>query len=567
MCHYETNIWSEPTKSDQLDINTAAVATTITAGIGYSSLEEICTGMNISCMSEKTYIKYRENIIDDYEKTAMQNMKKAAEEEKQLALEKNETINGIPYITVVSDGSWMKRSYGSNYDSPCGVGAIIGYNTKKILFVGIRNKYCAICDVAERKSCEPKAHKCYKNFDSNASSTRMESDAIVEGFKNSLEMHGLIYKTVVADGDSNVYQSIKNNNPYREQMIMVQKIECTNHLLRNLCNKLKKVAETTQPKTHRKRGFIEVRNVVKNNILTIRKEIMQVASERRKEMQPQHYKAAELRKDILNIPSHVFGEHKRCKERGRKCEDDRKTNKNYVPFIKLHGLYPKIESAIMYIAAYSDSLLLNLTNNPAESFNSIVCKEIGGKRIHFGKRGSYNARILGSVVQYNTQQVLTEIYKGIDKTVPSIVEKLEKRRQIKVARTREFRQIEGRQKKLKRESGPDRHYGPQSQKPDLPDHIFEQLRQNHIEKLFENGKNWKQIERETTDQSESEQWVSLRREMLTASNFGVVCRMRPTTSCAITVKNILYPALIDTVAMKYGRDQEEIARKELAKIE
>jgi len=136
-------------------------------------------------------------------------------------------------------------------------------------------------------------------------------------------------------------------------------------------------------------------------------------------MQPQHYKAAELRKDILNIPSHVFDEHKRCKERGCKCEDDRKTNKNYVSFIKLHGLYPKIESAIMYIAAYSDSLLLNLTNNPAESFNWIVCKEIGGKRIHFGKRGSCNARILGSVVQYNTQQVLTEIRK--DKIVPSFL--------------------------------------------------------------------------------------------------------------------------------------------------
>jgi len=40
--------------------------------------------------------------------------------------------------------------------------------------------------------------------------------------------------------------------------------------------------------------------------------------------------------------------------------------------------------------------------------------------------------------------------------------------------------------------------------------------------------------------------------------------MRPTTSCAITVKNISYPVLIDTVAMKYGRDQEEVARKELA---
>lgn len=230
----------------------------------------------------------------------------------------------------------------------------------------------------------------------------------------------------------------------------------------------------------------------------------------------------------------------------------------------MHGLYPKIESAVTYLAAYSDSLLLNLTNNPAESFNSIICKEIGGKRINFGKRGSYNARIAGAVLQYNTQQVLTEMHQGMNKIVPANAEKLEKRRQIKVARTRESRQIDGKPKKFKREPGTDRHYGPHSQKPDLPDDVFEQLRQNHVEKLFENGKNWKQIERETTDQSESELWLSLRRDMLTASNFGIVCRMRSTTSCATTVKNILYPPSIDTAAMKYGRDREEVARKELA---
>lgn len=93
--------------------------------------------------------------------------------------------------------------------------------------------------------------------------------------------------------------------------------------------------------------------------------------------------------------------------------------------------------------------------------------------------------------------------------------------------------------------------------------MFEQLRQNHLKK-FENGKNWKNIERDTRDQSDSELWLSLRCEMLTASNFGVVCRIRPTTSCATMVKNILYPPSIDTAAMKYGRDQEEVARKELA---
>ncbi|KMR04828.1 heterogeneous nuclear ribonucleoprotein l-like protein [Lasius niger] len=181
MCNYEANIWSEPTQPETLDVNTAAVAGTVTMGIGYAQLEELCAAINVPCMSEPTYVKYRENLIDDFNKTAMENMKMAGEVEKQLALERNDVINGIPYITVVADGSWMKRSYGNAYNSLSGIGAIIGYHTKKILFVGVRNKFCAICDVAERIGIEPKAHKCYKNFDRNASSTSMESDVIMHG--------------------------------------------------------------------------------------------------------------------------------------------------------------------------------------------------------------------------------------------------------------------------------------------------------------------------------------------------------------------------------------------------
>jgi len=45
-------------------------------------------------------------------------------------------------------------------------------------------------------------------------------------------------------------------------------------------------------------------------------------------------------------------------------------------------------------------------------------------------------------------------------------------------------------KKLKRESETDCYYSPQSQKPDLPDDVFEQFRQKYIEKkLSENRKN------------------------------------------------------------------------------
>jgi len=173
-------------------------------------------------------------------------MKEAGELERQLAIERNEIKNGIAHITVVADGSWSKRSYGKKYYSLSGVGAILGYRTGQVLFIGICNKYCAICDLSERQNCEPKAHKCYKNFDRKESSTRMESDALACGFKCSIEMHNLIYKTLIADGDSNVYHSIKNNNPYREQKVMVNKIECSNHLLRNMCNKLQAVASMSQ---------------------------------------------------------------------------------------------------------------------------------------------------------------------------------------------------------------------------------------------------------------------------------------------------------------------------------
>lgn len=563
MCNYETNIWSEPEKSDTLDINTAAAAGTITIGIGYYQLQELHAAMNIPCMSEVTYIKYRDNVVDDFEKTAIENMKLAGEAEKQLALERNETINGIPYITVVADGSWMKRSYGTTYDSLSGVGAIIGFRTKKVLFIGIRNKFCTICNMAEQNSVEPRVHKCYKNFGSNRSSTSMESDAIVEGFKSSLEMHGLIYRSFVGDGDSNVYQSIIDNAPYREHMVTVKKIECSNHLLRNLCRKLKIVAETTQPKTQRKRGIVQLRKIVKDNIVPIREEVKNAAAVRREENHSDvRHKARELQKDILNIPSHVFGEHKQCKERGLMCTENRdETEKNYVPFLKLHGLYQKVENAIMFLSGYSDSLLLNLSTNAVESFNSVICKLIGGKRIDYSKRGSYNARVSGAVVQFNTQQVLTELHGAVCNSVPTVIENLEKQRQIKVARNRESRSTKE-TKKFK--SGTDRYYGPQSQKPDLPDEVLEELRKSQLNKLFDNGKNWKQIECDTRGQSECELWQLLRREMLTASNFGTVCRLRLTTSCAATVKNIIYPPSIDTAAMKYGREKEEIARKELA---
>ena len=64
---------------------------------------------------------------------------------------------------------------------------------------------------------------------------------------------------------------------------------------------------------HRNHDFEKLRNVVKNNILKIRNKIVQLNECRRKKKQPRL--ATELREDIVNISSHIFGKHKWCKKR------------------------------------------------------------------------------------------------------------------------------------------------------------------------------------------------------------------------------------------------------------
>lgn len=451
------------------------------------------------------------------------------------------------------------------FDSLSGVGIIVGLQTGKVLFAGVRNKFCALCNAADRKGIEPSKHKCYKNFDRNASSTKMESDAIAEGFTKSIEMHGLIFRTMSGDNDSNVYKTICDNKPYQDHHVIVQKIECSNHLLRNMCNKLKTVSETVQPKGSRSREFIASRKVIETKILNIRREIVKAAGKRREENLPEHGKSAQLKKDILIITNHVFGEHKDCYGQGFDCGEGH-SDKNYVPELKLHGLYQKVENIMQQMSNYADSLLLNLTNNPAEWVNSFICKAVGGKRVNFCARGSNNARIAAAVVQHNSQQVVTEMHKNVGRTVPPIVACVEKRRQVKVAQNKELRALNGRANNHRFHLGTDKHYGPQSEKPDLSVEDFERLRKHKLEKLNENARNWEEIELKTRSQNDSEYWKTLRQEMLTSSHFGAVCRMRSSTSCAGNVKNILFPPPIDTLAMRYGRENEGTAREELSKI-
>jgi hypothetical protein len=520
-------------------------------------------------MSRKFYKVCHDEVAQGFEDAAELAMQKAGRLEREAATARGDVVNGLPFITVVADGSWMKRSYRTGkYDSPSGVGVIVGYHTGKVLFIGVRNKYCVICARASNKGEEPREHVCFKNWDSNKSSTSMESDAILEGFKCSVEVHGLVYKHLIADGDSSVFQKIKDCHPYDDVNVVVKKIECRNHLYRNVCNKVKAVAAT--------KGRIgAIRKVIEGSTLRFRTAVAKAVKHRQAQDVTEAVKRAELRKDILNIPSHIFGEHKECANRGYFCDGHRKVGEiNHVPELVQRGLYEKLMDVVTQLTPHVESLLFDVDSNSVEQYNSIISKLIGGKRINFAQTNSYQARCAGAVVSYNLHAPLSRLSQVMEKTPNAVAKNVEsKRRRRNLLRAERIRAEKERQqasgeppaRKAKRATPAtaDQDYGPTAQRPDMDPEVYTAQMEQHLKRLEEWRQEREAIERATLQQAESERWMLMRRKLLTASNFGRVCKMRPTTHSANTVKSLVYPRDLQLPALQYGRENEPKARRQI----
>lgn len=63
-------------------------------------------------------------LVQAWEQYLTEQIKKYGVEEKKIAEENGQYCNGVPYITVVGDGGWGKRTYGHGYNSSTGVVSI-----------------------------------------------------------------------------------------------------------------------------------------------------------------------------------------------------------------------------------------------------------------------------------------------------------------------------------------------------------------------------------------------------------------------------------------------------------
>ena len=285
-----------PTGYRRWECNLAAVWGQMSTGGGHSNLEGNMSVLGIPVMAKKNFIQTERCIGEWWKQQLQESMKEAGREEKALAEENGEFHQGVPAITVIVDGGWSKRSHRHSYNAKSGVAIIIGKRTRKLLYIGVRNKFCSSCS----KGISEDKHTCFKNWDE--SSSQMEADIILEGFKQAEEVHGLRYIRFIGDGDSSVHSTLVVGVPVWGKDI--QKMECANHCCKCYRSSLEKLVQSHSE--YRGKGGLTQK---------MRKRLTCAArcAIRMRSKESDKSKAIRLlAEDLKNGPFHCFGQHDKC---------------------------------------------------------------------------------------------------------------------------------------------------------------------------------------------------------------------------------------------------------------
>jgi len=430
-------------------INDDALEAAISIGIGFYNSEEFFNTLDIPFLTKKTYSKMQKKSDKIWDEVAALKMAEAAQEEADYAKSIGDVDkDGVPLITVVADGCWSKRSYRTNYNAASGAAAIIGNRFGKVLYLGVKNKFCLACSRGITKE-----HACAKNF--SGPSTSMESAILVEGFRSSESMYGVRYNKLIADGDSSTYNKLLEARPYHS--LTVEKIECRNHLLRNFCNKLKALSIDT-------RFPIAARKLISKNILRFRTAVTKAIQYRKNENLTASHLS--LKNDIDNSIKHIFGKHDNCDNYF--CNKNTEATPEFDLICSSKELFVRLIQIVSALSNNSRSLIEDVDNNVVERFNSIIAKCVGGKRINFSSGRSYQTRCKAAVVSFNTRRIhgSYKCHRGLSEY--HLVNKMEASRLSATSKLkrRAFK------KKTKATHTTDHHYGESANKPDLDDDLY-----------------------------------------------------------------------------------------------
>ncbi|XP_018566989.1 uncharacterized protein LOC108907691 isoform X2 [Anoplophora glabripennis] len=384
VCDEEVEICNEePTLDNESTLNKAAAWATACTGSTYKHMTEFFNVLDIPCLSRNSFVAIQKELEQAWQNCLWRNLEEAGEEEYSAAIERGHVdSDGVPYITVYVDGGWSKRSYGHTCNAFSAVAVIIGKHTGKLLLVGVRDKYCSICARAEYKNYEPKYHICFKNWASSLFSA--EQDVLVEGFNCSLKMHNLRYKKFVADGDSSMYTTIKENVSYGQQ---VEKIGSMNYALLNYENSLYKIQKDTEgvPDAARKLLTTEIIDELTKSV--------QIA------IYANYQDVENLKLGIRNTLYHVFGNHMSCPS--YLCNNIGNTAEDKTQELTESGLHHHVYGAMTRLLTNTDLLMDKETSNQAEIFMSILVMFDVCKRPNLIQSDSFQMRAYLTGLRYS----------------------------------------------------------------------------------------------------------------------------------------------------------------------
>lgn len=422
-----------------------------------------------------------------------------------------------------------------------------------------RNKSCPICSRAASKNIEAKNHVCSKNW--KGTSTAMETSIILEGFKKSVEMHQLKYVKLIGDGDSSVYKKICLDKPYGSS-VTIQKIECTNHLLRNF---ITKCIELSNKIRSSRSDYVSpnLRKILRTNVIRLRTGIKSSINYHSKQGNSLNEQVTNIIRDIKNLPFHVFGQHNECATYF--CKGSKSEEINYIPEMHKCGLLQDLQVCGNRLIQNAHSLALNLTNNPAETYNSVVSKFVGGKRINFSIKNGYDTRCRAAGIRYNAQEeyirlIHSKVSKGRLGFHTRKYSNVTLNRRIR--RERRTLQYLVKRVSAKRKAVPtaDQDYGMADEIEDMDEDIYINKKEEFLRSLQKTKEEILNLEIITRGQSKNVTWRMSRNNLLTASNFGTVCKLRSSTNPRRLIQNILSSDFKGSVATRWGNDHEEIAK-------
>lgn len=176
-----------------------------------------------------------------------------------------------------------------------------------------------------------------------------------------------MYKYYIGDGDSSVYSRIIEKVSYGRDVV---KLECANHITRNLHDGLRKLVAN-------KHFPIHVRKILSNISPSPLERLVKGVRTAIKECG----KSNNLREDLKNAPYYVLGSHLNC--RPAYCTRSNTEEKNNVPLMENRNILSEIIAIVDKVVRKADRLVYNITTNIAENFMSLVAKFTGGKIINY----------------------------------------------------------------------------------------------------------------------------------------------------------------------------------------